>query len=181
MTPLDLTGNSHLPHVLGFAGHRRVADAAGLRAVFDSEIAAHRQAHGENAVCYSSAAAGADLVFLESAVAQGCALWIILPFPAGRFKEDFESPAEWDRSRALMAQAAWCGVLDPTPGEAPAENAYQFAARRILRLAGRMLFFWDREPARGPGGTAETVDDTLRENIPCRVIDARTLAVRDLP
>jgi hypothetical protein len=180
MIPPDLTKERHLPRVLGFAGHRKVADPERLREIIDAEIAAHLRTFGKNAVCYSSAAAGADLVFLESAASLGCPFWVILPFPAGRFAKDFDSPTEWERALALMGQAAWCGVLDPAPDEAPAENAYQFAARRMLQLSGRMLFFWDGEPARGPGGTAETVEDARREKIPSRVIDAHTLTVRDL-
>jgi len=181
MNPAVLKNPAHLPNVLGFAGHRMVEDPLRLREIIDGEIAAHVREHGGHAICYSSAAAGSDLVFLESAAAQGCEYWVVLPFPADQFARDFDSSAEWDRARRLIERAAWHGVLAPDPGEPPADNEYQFAARHILRLAGRMLFYWDGQPARGPGGTAETVDDALHENIPARVIDAGTLALRDLP
>lgn len=177
MNPAELTNQSHLPHVLGFAGHRTVNDPDRLGEILHREIAAHVDAFGEKSVCYSSAAAGADLLFQEAAAALGCIRWILLPFPAARFAEDFDSPAEWRRAESLMHTAAWHGVLAPAPGEPPADNAYQFTARRILHLAGRMVFFWDGQPPRGPGGTAETIDDARREKIPARIIDAHTLAV----
>jgi len=177
MNPEKIHGSPHFPHVLGFAGHRTVKNTDLLREAILREIRAHKQIHGANSICYSSAAAGADLVFLDAAKSLGCKIWVILPFPADRFARDFESSAEWDTASALMQCAAWHGTLTPDPGEVPAENEYQFAARRILRLAGHMLFYWDGRPARGPGGTAETIDDSKRENIPFRIIDARTMEI----
>jgi len=177
MNPGNIQGAPHLPHVLGFAGHRSVKNPGHLRKVIVDEIHAHLRIHGDQAICYSSAAAGADLVFLDAAATLGCTSWVILPFPASRFAEDFESPAEWEKARAFMQSADWHGTLTPDPAEPPAENEYQFAARRILRVAGQMLFYWDGQPARGPGGTAETIDDAIRENIPARIINADTLAI----
>ncbi len=179
MNSAELANATHLPNVLGFAGHRTVAKPERLREIIHREIQAHAHAHAGKSICFSSAAAGADLIFLEAAAAIGCTTWILLPFPESRFAQDFDSPAEWQRASGLIHRAAWSGTLDPDPGDPPAENSYQFTARRILRLAGRMLFFWDGEPPRGPGGTAETIEDARRERIPFRIIDAHTLEIRD--
>ncbi len=177
MNPAEIHGAPHLPQVLGFAGHRTVKHPERLREIILEEIRAHQEIHGCDAVCCSSAAAGADLIFLDAAGLLGCTTWVILPFPEDRFAEDFESPADWERAKSHIHAVAWHGTLKPEPGEALAENAYQFTARRMLRIAGRMLFFWDGQPARGPGGTAETIEDAKRANIPSRIIDADRMEI----
>lgn len=159
---------------IGFAGHRAVTDAAGLKATIRKELENFAAGLNGEIVGLSGAAAGADLLFLEACEELGIRTVVILPFPRDRFEEDFEDPAEWKRAVALMDAATWCEVA---PGNEEAPAAYHLAARQVLEVADRMLFAWDGKPPRGLGGTGETVAEAAKWQIPSRIIDDGTLEV----
>ncbi len=160
---------------IGFAGHRRVDDAAALKAVIRNELDGFCASLNGEVVGLGSAAAGADLLFLEACEEAGLRTVVILPFPEERFAEDFDDPADWARSRERMAAATWCEVA---PGNEAAPEAYHVVAREVLEVADRMLFAWDGQPAQGLGGTAETVLEAGEWGVPARIIDTRSLDVR---
>ena len=90
--------------------------------------------------------AGADLLFLEACRDLGLAYSVVLPFPEERFREDFESDAEWARAKSLIdAATSWKSrrVTKVAP------EAYHLAAREMLDVSDAMLFVWDGKPARG--------------------------------
>jgi tetratricopeptide (TPR) repeat protein len=120
-------------------------------------------------VVYASAAAGADLVFLESAKELGVETHVFLPFPEEGFlrRSVQDCGPEWERRfhLALAAADSVTVVEDQTPMEDGA--ALQFCIR-LLTAAGssiadasewplRALAVWDGLPAAGPGGTADSV------------------------
>jgi hypothetical protein len=161
--------------LVGFAGHRKVADPAALKLVIRKELEDFDADLDGEVMGIASAAAGADLLFLEACVELGIRTVVILPFGPERFRQDFDDPEEWERSERLVDAALWSEVA---PGNEEAPAAYHIVARRILEVADRMLFAWDGQPARGLGGTGETVAEAEHWEIPARIIATDTLEVR---
>lgn len=159
---------------IGFAGHRKVDRPAELKAILRRELENFTASLNGEVVGLSSAAAGADLLFLEACAEAGLRTAVILPFSRERFGKDFENPAEWRRAVALMDAAAWCEVA---PGGEEAPEAYHLTARQLLEVSDRMLFAWDGKPPRGLGGTGETVIEAAKWEIPARIIDTGSLEV----
>lgn len=160
---------------VGFAGHRAVPDRQGAKSAISRELEILRDTVSGELVGISSAAAGADLLFLEACREAGLKTVILLPFSENRFAEDFDDPHEWERARQAIADAWWHEVA---PGGEDAPAAYHVVARQCLEIADRMLFLWDGKPARGLGGTAESVDEAARMGMPARIIDAADFSAR---
>lgn len=160
---------------VGFAGHRKVDDPAALKAVIRRELDDFSAGLNGQVVGLSSAAAGADLLFLEACAEAGLKTVVVLPFAKERFGKDFEDTGEWERAMRLMDAAVWCEIV---PGGEEAPAAYHVAARQILEVADRMLFAWDGKPPKGLGGTGETVAEAVEWGVPARVIDVATLDAR---
>lgn len=161
--------------LVGFAGHRKVPDRAALKAVLRREMDDFVAGFNGEVIGVSSAAAGADLLFMEVCAEAGIKSVVILPFDRKRFQEDFDDPEEWRRACELMDAALWCEIAEGNE-EPPA--AYHVVARQVLEVSDRMLFVWDGAPARGLGGTAETVLEAAEWKVPSRIIDAATLEAR---
>ncbi len=157
---------------VGFAGHRAVPDPAAAKFAIAAELETIRNSVTGELVGIGSAAAGADLLFLDACQEAGLKTVVLLPFLKDRFREDFDDPAEWERACLCMDAAWWCEV---SPGGEEAPAAYHVVARETLEISDRMLFLWDGQPARGLGGTAESVNEASLRGIPSRVIDATTL------
>lgn len=158
--------------IVGFAGHRAVMDPAALKAAIVTVLREFQNGVEGELSGRASAAAGADLLFLEACRELGLGYSVVLPFGEERFREDFDDPAEWARAQSLMDGAA---NVEIAPGNEVAPEAYHLAAREILDVCDAMLFAWDGKPARGIGGTAESVAEARERGLPLRVIDAAGL------
>lgn len=165
-------GNLRRIWFVGFAGHRAVPDLAAARAAIDRELAVIAETVTGELVGLASAAAGADLLFLDACEAAGLRTVVLLPFAKDRFGEDFDDPEEWLHACRCMDAAWW---LEVQPGGESAPAAYHVVAREVLEIADRMLFLWNGQPAQGLGGTAESVMEARDRGIPSRVIDAGNL------
>ena len=157
---------------VGFAGHRTVADPAAAIAAISAELKTIQATVSGELVGIASAAAGADLLFLDACREAGLKTVVLLPFLRERFEKDFEDTAEWEHACRCMDAAWWCEV---SPGGEDEPAAYHVVARESLEISDRMLFLWNGQPARGLGGTAETVAEARLRGIPSRVIDATSL------
>ncbi|WP_411826788.1 hypothetical protein [Luteolibacter sp. AS25] len=167
------------PKLLAFAGHRKVENKAGLGIVLREEITRMRELLGPRVMAISSAAAGADLVFLRTCVEMRLPVVVIMPFPKERFAEEFEDPAEWKLAENLMSVALAVYV---EPGGMDTPEAYQQVSRHKLHWADAFLFAWNGEPASAPGETGETVQEARDMGIPARIVDAGSLITRwDVP
>ena len=102
---------SSAPHppactVIGFTGHRRLADVAVVAAAVEGAIdRVSDQARGTGAwlMGVSSAASGSDTLFAEEMQRRSLPFSILLPFACGRFWEDFDGDsAGWARALAVM-------------------------------------------------------------------------------
>lgn len=167
---------SQLPlfHVVGFSGHRQLADPAGVAAAVANVLAElRREAPGEW-IALSSAAAGADLIFVREALAAGLGWEALLPLPLVDFERDF-SPGEWTEVRALLARAERMEVA-PEPGTR--EEAYLTGGFEIVNNCDVLFAVWDGQPARGKGGTADVVAYARAMGRPIVILNPDSKAVR---
>lgn len=167
----DLSGILRQIQFVGFAGHRELLDPAAAKAAISRELAMIRATVNGELVGISSAAAGADLLFLDACQEAGLRTVVLLPFSKERFALDFGNPEEWSHACRCIDSAWWCEV---SPGGEDAPAAYHVVARASVEVADRMLFLWDGQSARGLGGTEETIKEAVERKIPSRVIDAHT-------
>jgi hypothetical protein len=120
-------------------------------------------------IVYSSAAAGADLVFLDCARELGLETHIFLPYPKeGFLRRSVEEcgPLWVEKFEEALAVADTVTVVeDQTPQDDGA--ALRFCIKLLTAAASSMasaadwplkpLAVWDGLPAAGPGGTADSV------------------------
>jgi hypothetical protein len=160
-------------HVVGFSGHRQVdrpADSAGaIRTVLE---ALRREGTGEW-VALSSVAAGADTLFVQSALELGLAWHALLPLPAAEFRSDFEAQ-EWAVADALLPKAEQVRVITENGSR---DDAYLDCGMETVNGCDVLLALWNGEPARGKGGTADVIAYARDLGKPIVVIDSATLQV----
>jgi len=161
----------HRVWVIGFAGHRQLANGVAVKQAIAAALRTFRDGVEGELIGRASAAAGADLLFLEACREAGLRYGVVLPFPEDRFREDFDDPAEWAKAQELIAAAENVVVV---PGNEVEPAAYHLAAREVLDTCDGMIFVWDGKPARGIGGTAESVTEARERRLPFQMIDAET-------
>ena len=87
---MSSAATSQLPffHVVGFTGHRQLADAGGTAKLISEALQElQREAPGEW-IAMSSAAAGADLIFVRAALDLGLGWEAVLPLPLADFERE---------------------------------------------------------------------------------------------
>ncbi len=112
----------------------------------------------------SGLAEGADRHLAELALAAGYGLHALLPFARATYEEDFADEASRQHFAHLMDQAEHITAL--TGRRANAAQAYRRAGHAMLDQSDVLLALWDGRPARGPGGTAEVVNEACCRRIP---------------
>jgi hypothetical protein len=136
MTRIGVTGHQNLPpDVVGFV-------TQGIRGVLE---------HHDEIDGYSSLAAGADQIFATEVLAAGGGLHVVIP------AADYETTLDGEdlvRYHQLLESASETTQLHFA---APGEDAYEAAGRWIASESELLIAVWDGEPARGRGGTADTV------------------------
>jgi hypothetical protein len=171
-----MSAASELPlfHVVGFSGHRQVADQTGVaKAIHGALRALQGEAPGEW-LALSSVAEGSDQLFVAQARSIGLSWHAILPLPKAEFAADF-APVEWPGVEALLGQAEHVHVITENGTR---EDAYLDCGLETVNGADVLLAVWDGEPARGKGGTADVVEYAKSLGKPVLIIDANTLEVR---
>ena len=101
-----MSSSSELPlfHVVGFSGHRLLADPMGVsKAIHGALRALQAEAPGEW-LALSSVAEGGDQLFVAQAHSLGLSWQAILPLPRAEFATDF-SPSEWTAVENLLGSA----------------------------------------------------------------------------
>jgi len=160
-------------HVVGFSGHRQLNDAPGVkRAICEVLESLRRETAGEWGAL-SSAAAGADLLFVRSAFELGMRWEASLPLPLVDFEQDF-SPQEWSEVKALIARAE---RVEIAPVLSSREDSYLAGGLDVVNRCDVLLAVWDGRPARGKGGTAEIVAFARTSGRPVVIIHSETLAI----
>jgi hypothetical protein len=167
-------GRLPLFNVVGFTGHRQVADpAAAAAAIRDALEFLRREIPGEW-IALSSIADGGDRLFVQEAQAIGLSWHAILPLPRAEFARDFP-PGEW---RAVEEQLATAGHLRVISENGDREDAYLDCGIETVNGADVLLALWDGDQARGKGGTAEVVQYAKSIGKPVLIIDAATHQIR---
>lgn len=169
-------GASQLPlfHVVGFTGHRQLAEAPQAAAAIREVLAQLGRELPGNWVALSSVAAGSDQLFVREARAAGLAWHAILPLPRAEFAKDFP-PEEWPGVEALLGAAEHVRVINENGTR---EDAYLDAGIETVNDSDVLLALWDGQPARGRGGTADIIAYARDLGRPVVVIDAATHAIR---
>jgi uncharacterized membrane protein YbaN (DUF454 family) len=174
--PTSVTNASQLPlfHVVGFSGHRQLSDPAGVtRSITATLEEMRREAPGEW-IALSSAAAGADLIFVRAVLDLGLGWEALLPLPLVDFERDF-APAEWSEVKPMLARAEHLEIA-AEPGSR--EEAYLSGGFEIVNNCDVLLAVWDGQPARGKGGTADIVAYARAMGRPIVIVNPDSKVVR---
>ncbi|HVU16004.1 MAG TPA: hypothetical protein VHD32_03725 [Candidatus Didemnitutus sp.] len=168
--------SSSLPlfHVIGFSGHRQLADPIAIgRAVTESLEALRHESEGEW-VALSSVATGADQLFVEQARKLGLSWHAILPLPRAEFAKDFTGE-EWVAVESTLTRAEHIRVITENGSR---EDAYLDCGMETVNGCDVLLAVWDGDPARGKGGTADVVEYARSLKKPIIIINAHTQEAR---
>ncbi len=170
------TNDSHLPqfHVVGFTGHRMLAEPARAKVFLSEAIDALESEAAGEWIGVSSAAVGSDVLFAQLVLERKLAWQALLPFPPSEFRKDFDGKS-WAEVEGLIGQAEAVTVLG---GDGEREEAYLDCGIETVNACDVLVALWDGEPARGRGGTAEVVTYARELGKPLIVIDPGTGAVR---
>lgn len=156
------------PKLLGFAGQRDVIDSEHLRAVTRSEVIAMRDLLGKRMIAITSAAPGADGIFLKTCVELRIPVIVFLPFPEEQFADVFKDAEEWAMTRRLCSVALARYVVS---GENLASDSSHLVTQQLLEWADAFLFASRGELQEGASYTAEAVKEARDLGIPSRMID----------
>jgi hypothetical protein len=200
-TGLSSPPRAHLAFRVGVVGHRPdrlPKDAASLEALRqmlrcvleDTRSAVTGFLERDDAKLYSSEpfvlravsplAEGADQIFGELAVALGFELLCPMPFYQEEFEKDFAPPTAMSadalqKFRGILARARSGSGLTVFELDGDRSNvavAYGTAGRVVMSQSDLLVVVWDGEPAKGGGGTIETLREAVRYNVPVLWIDA---------
>jgi len=165
-------GSSRLPlfHIVGFSGHRVLANPDAIAAALADALRFLRESAPGEWLALSSVASGSDQLFVAEALKAGLSWHAILPLPTADFATDFGAP-EWADVQRLLTRAEHVQV---TSEGAPREDAYLDCGTETVNGADLLLAVWDGEEARGKGGTAEIVNYARSIGRPIVIIDANT-------
>ncbi|WP_128645737.1 hypothetical protein [Rhodococcus sp. BS-15] len=143
---------------VGFSGHQQMPQEA---LNFASDVINEYLVEHEGATGICSLAAGSDQLFAKAVVDRGHQLHVVIPCENYESTFDRES---LDMYRSLLVAASWTEVLD---FDAPSEEAFFAAGKRVADLSDELLAVWDGQSSRGLGGTADVVAYTrgLNKNV----------------
>ncbi|HEV3018771.1 MAG TPA: hypothetical protein VGY49_07110 [Burkholderiaceae bacterium] len=121
----------------------------------------------------TSLAQGADTIGAEAALSMNVELQAILPFARAEYAKDFDGDRAKRTYDRLLHKAA--RVLE-LPGDRRDEvSAYRLAGEILIRSSDLLIAIWDGGPGRGPGGTADIVEQAVHSGLPVLHIDSRSL------
>ena len=158
-------------HVVGFSGHRQLTNVPGVTTAIRDALVSLRQAAPGEWIALSSAAAGADLLFIHSARDLNMGWEASLPLPLIDFERDFP-PQEWPQVKALIDQAEH---LEVSTESGSREDSYLAGGLDIVNRCDVLLVVWDGQPARGKGGTADVVAYARAKGRPLLILNPETL------
>jgi SMODS and SLOG-associating 2TM effector domain 1 len=161
-------------HIVGFTGHRQLANLAGAAAAIRQALESLRTEFAGEWIALSSIANGGDRLFVQQARDIGLSWHAILPLPRGEFAKDF-APAEWQAVEATLARADHLRVISDSGDR---DEGYLDCGIETVNEADVLLAVWDGDPARGKGGTADVVQYARSVGKPLMIVDAATHEVR---
>jgi hypothetical protein len=153
---------------VGFTGHRKLTDPGRIETGIRQALRSLQRQAGRPLEAVSSAASGADTLFIEAVLGLEIPWTLLLPFPAEEFRLDFE-PGAWQRVERLLPRAVRTEIEPPA---ASRDEAYWRCGKRGVDLSEVLLAVWNGRPAAGRGGTADIVDYARSRAKPIIRIDA---------
>lgn len=167
-------GRLPLFHIVGFTGHRHLADHVGASHAIQGVIDALRREIPGEWIALSSIAGGGDQLFVHQALESRLSWHAILPLPRSEFATDF-TPAEWSAVEKTLAAADHVRVIAESGDR---KDSYLDCGIETVNGADVLIALWDGNPARGKGGTADVVQYAQSIGKPVIIIDAVTHEVR---
>ena len=125
--------------MVGFSGHRQLADSAGVAAAIRTALESLRSEAPGEWIALASAAAGADLLFVRAALDLGMGWEASLPLPLVDFERNF-SPTEWVEVKTLLARTEHLEVASE-PGSR--DEAYLTGGFEIVNRCDVLHVVWD--------------------------------------
>jgi hypothetical protein len=157
---------------VAFTGHRKLADPSRVAEAIRKALA-ELETKGRPIVAITSAASGADTLFIEALVERGTPFFLILPFDEERFRKDF-TPEEWERVSRHFDRALSIEVVRDVDTD---NEAYLEAGILGVDRADALLAVWNGQPAAGQGGAGDIVAYVRELKKPLVHIDAGTCAI----
>lgn len=172
--------------VIGFSGARRLAEPDAVRTQIRNALQNLKEIADGQLVAISSAAIGADLLFVEEVSAAGIPWIAVLPFPEDYFfnEKDFSDPTQRELAKQKITQAADCEIIrfphDLDQALEPSWRRAAFAEGGFKCVDDCDVFVAVVEEARGgkPGGASEVVDYAWTRGRPALIIDPATQQVK---
>jgi hypothetical protein len=143
---------------VGITGHQRLDDPAAWSWVEDA-VRRELERVTTPLVVVTSLAVGADQLVARLAVERGGTVHAVLPFT--NIERTFA--ADHLRMYRQLVSRAFIEVVQTSGTD---EDAYLAAGRRVVELSDVMIAIWDGRPAKGKGGTADTVAYALGFGVP---------------
>ena len=161
-------------HVVGFSGHRQLADpAAAARAITAALQTLRKEVAGEW-IGLSSIATGSDQLFVQQLQNLGMSWHAILPLPRAEFQKDFP-PDGWSEVEQALARAEHLRIINPNGAR---EDAYLDCGLETVDGSDVLVALWNGQAANGKGGTADVVAYAQSIGKPVIIIDADTCDLR---
>jgi hypothetical protein len=161
-----------MPHVVHHADHRMQIGVTGhqalpptTRKLVDQALRAILTRWGPKVVGITCLADGADQLFAQAVLAQGGALWVIVP--ATQYRDGFDNP---DAQRAYDDLIAKAERTEQLAHVESTEEAHMAGGKAVVDRSEVLLAVWDGAPARGLGGTADVVAYARERSTPVEVI-----------
>lgn len=145
---------------VGITGHQRLeksSDWDWTRAELENALRSLPQP----LIGVSSLAIGADQLFAQLILNQGCALEAILPFD--NYQRAFAAGLDRDEYHRLLKQASRVSVLSNAECD---EQSYLLAGTTVVDRCELLLAVWNGQPAIGPGGTGDIVNCARQKQKP---------------
>lgn len=163
-------GKLPLFRIVGFTGHRQVADERLVEAAMARALDDLLAITQDEWIALSSVAEGSDQLFVREVLARGWAWHAILPLPRTEFARDF-GPSAWKAVESVLQRAERVQVSNESGAR---QDAYLDSGLETVNGSDVLIAVWDGEAARGKGGTAEVVEYARALGRPILIIDATT-------
>ncbi len=173
--------------VVGFSGSRHLERSDVVRAELRRALQNLQELAAGQLVAISSAALGADLLFIQETASLGIPWIAVLPFPAEAFfnEKDFPDAGERDIARESLSRASdWETVRIPQLPEDIRDSTWRHTAfadagfRCVDEADVFIAAFHETAEGGKPGGTSEVVAHARARKRPLLIIDPQTLQVR---
>nr|ASV46841.1 hypothetical protein [uncultured bacterium] len=147
---------------IGITGHRGLAGPTTrlIKHALHEALAPY----GANITGVTALADGADQLFARAIIDQGGLIEVIVPATHYRNGLPTESHAEYDDLLGHALKVHRLEFTESTP------ESHMAASELMISMISELFAVWDKQPARGHGGTADVVAHAHGRGRPVRII-----------